>query len=78
MKFETLKAKHQNELMILMNEVKKEKTFREQECKKYFKQWHENLSLRCTLISSIKIPLCVFQDEFNVKRSNEELDLKDD
>ena len=50
-------------MMLLMNELKKEKKFREQECKKHFRQWHENISLHCTLVSSHKLPLCSMKDD---------------
>ena len=56
LKFEELRDKHHMEVQELCREIKREKLYREEQCRKVFEQWHENISLKCFLQTTVKLP----------------------
>ena len=63
MKFEDLKVMHLREMEHLMSELNAERYYRAEQCKKYFRQWYENLSVECILSTSNKIPVNILDTE---------------
>ena len=46
-----------------MTELNAERYYRSEQCKKYFKQWYENLSVECILTTGTKIPVKILETE---------------
>ena len=65
-KFEEMRSRHHKEMQDLMVEIRKEKIFRDEQARKVFEQWHENISLQCVITTSVKLPYAMLGD---VKRT---------
>ena len=56
MKFEQLREKYHMEMQALCWEIKNQRKFCTEQCHKVFEQWHQNISLQCTLLTTVKLP----------------------
>ena len=49
LKFEELRTQHMLEIEELLREIKVEKSYRDEQSRKVFEQWHQNIALQCVL-----------------------------
>ena len=46
-----------------MDEIRNEKVYREEQCRKVFEHWHQNISIKCNITTSAKLPTWCLKDE---------------